>query len=371
MRPNAEPTVWSYSTLSHIEDCPRRWSLERSGTSLSPLAASAVGGSSSASRGRVCHAALQHLLDVHRRHNGPPWGTAAIGQFWKQHLPSGGLLSVVRSAIQDELDELPRFARARTSTALAEAEPSLLRAVSTMLRLCLSSSAGAIEARAEVPLRADLASGVTWIGRIDAALRVDDDVTLVDFKTGSRSDSHFDQLLSYACVYPLAPETKGRGEVRRLMVIYPTPPPLEAPAPIAHELVAARDALVGRIAAARKALLESPPAARVEPERCSRCPVRLACDDYWRARDASANAPQDGVTVELEGVVEAVDRAARTLTLNAAGKRVLAALTGASSALDSAQGARVRVLGDCRRASPESGVEFAVQVSIGGATRVA
>jgi hypothetical protein len=363
------PKVWSYSTLSRVEECPRRWWLERVSGSRAPVAGDRSG-SSSASRGRVCHTALERLLDIYRTRRGPAWGTPEMALFWRQHLSIEGLPGVVRRAIAAEIEDLPRAERLRTSAALSEAEPSLVRAVAAMLRVCLSASTGAFEARAEVPLRAELTSEITWVGRIDAALRVDDDVTLVDFKTGARSESHFDQLLSYACAYPLAPETKGRGEARRLMVIYSTPPPLEAPAPVGHELVAARDALLGRIAAARQALLQAPPPARVEAERCSRCAARLACDDYWRARDPNENAPQDGVTVELEGVIEAVDPAMRTVTLRVRGTRVLAALADAASLLDGSLGARARVTGDCRRASPEADVEFAVQVPIGGATLV-
>ncbi|MBL8684845.1 MAG: PD-(D/E)XK nuclease family protein [Myxococcales bacterium] len=363
------PTVWSYSTLSRVEECPRRWWLERVSAARAPVAG-ARSSSSSASKGRVCHAALERLLDIHRTLRGPAWGTPEMALFWRQHLSTEGLPGVVRRAIAEEIDGLPRPERLRASAALSEAEPSLVRAVAAMLRVCLSASTGVFEARAEVPMRAQLTSEISWVGRIDAALRVNDDVTLVDFKTGARSESHFDQLLSYACAYPLAPETKGRGEPRRLMVIYSTPPPLEVPAPGGHELVAAREALVARIIAARHALLQAPPPARVEAERCSRCAPRLACDEYWRARDPSANAPQDGVAVELEGVVEAVDRAMRTVMLRVSGTRVLAALADSASLLDCSLGARARVAGDCRRASPEADVEFAVQVPIGGATLV-
>ncbi|WP_169508287.1 RecB family exonuclease [Polyangium aurulentum] len=293
------PNVWSFSALRDARECPRRWALRASGRVQE---AHAPGGGGAAPgmglmRGRVCHAVLERMLDAHREHDGPAWGSPALQAFWKRHF-SRGIVGLVREEADRELRRDisrrdPSF-EARLRREVDEAIPSLAASVSALLRLTLSRASESERpiAFAEVPVESEMAPGVRWSGRIDAVVRGGGDVTLIDFKTGTPSPQDLEQLTAYACIFERDVRTRGLGRVRLLVVLYARGGVEEQDAPTGDALDAERTRFAREALDAARRLSASPPEASPAPERCPRCDVRGHCDAYWDARVMWEDLPQ-------------------------------------------------------------------------------
>lgn len=372
------PAVWSFSALRDARECPRRWALRRQAQAPSPRGAptGTPGRWMGAQRGRICHAVLQRMLDTHRVHDGPRWGSPELQRFWKQHFP-GGIIGLVREAGTRELSRVsagadPAALQRRELDALA---PTLTGVVAALLRLALSRTDGPAGATitAEVPVEADLAPGVRWRGCIDAVIVQGADVTLVDFKTGAPSPTDVEQLMAYACMHALDEQTARHGVVRRLAALYADGGVSEREAPTGEGLMAERVRLVEETERVARRLRVVPPEASPSEQWCPRCEVRGGCDDYWIARRGWAAPPSSaGSVVDLEARVAAVLARGRALRLEASGGTVLALLepTLAEFAVALTVGARVRVMG--ARVVPSAEVddapraELAIEVGHGG-----
>lgn len=303
------PTVWSFSALRDARECPRRWALRASGRALDAHTPGGVGATPGTGlvRGRVCHAVLERMLNMHREHAGPPWGNPSLQTFWKRHFPHG-IVGLVREEAARELrwgaGRRDPASEARLRREVDEAVPSLAVSVGALLRLTLSrvSESDHPEAFAEVPVESEMAPGVLWRGRIDAVVRCGGDVTLIDFKTGAPSPQDVEQLTAYACMFMRDERTRGWGIVRRLVVLYARGGVEERDAPTGDSLDAERSRLAREAMDAARRLSASPPEASPAPERCPRCEVRGHCDSYWSARAGWGDLPSRGaprIDVEL------------------------------------------------------------------------
>lgn len=349
----AAPAVWSFSAMLDARECPRRWSLRRRGHS--PLAP--VAGASDASpgfgslRGRVCHAALARMIEAHRAHVGPPWGSPRLQGFWRERFPRG-LTALVREEAQRALMSGATASAAtrasRIGRELDEAIPSLVRIVSTLLRMAMSRAAGpeGCTVHAEVSVNGEVAPGLPWTGRIDAVIRHGASVTLIDFKTGVPSTADLEQLVAYACLFDQDEVTRTWGEVDRLVVLYARGEVEDHLAPRGEALAAARAQLAAETRRVSLRLASSPPEASPAPERCARCDVRGRCDDYWRER-SSWEDPSVGASIDAEGVVSEVLADGRALRVRVGAETLLARLSPnlVDGARGLAAGARVRLVG--------------------------
>ena len=349
------PTVWSFSALRDARECPRRWSLRAEGKALRAAASTASGESPGLGllRGQVCHAVLERMIDTHRAHAGPAWGTPALQGFWRDHFPRG-IVGLVREEALRVLDagrgrgDPSRDSRSRRE--VDEMVPSLAVCVGALLRLTLSraSGSGGAVVHAEVPVEAEIAPGLRWRGRIDAAIRCGDEVTLVDFKTGAPSPSDIEQLVAYACLFERDEATRGRGTVRRLAVLYARGGVEERDAPAGDALSTERSRIEAETREVARRLASWPPEASPAAAWCPRCEVRGRCDDYWSARSAWGDAAESGTSViDVEASVVEVLSEGRAVRVRADAREMLARLDGSLSAVARTLrvGAQVRLVG--------------------------
>ncbi len=349
------PAVWSFSALRDARECPRRWSLRAEGRAL--RAAVSAGSDESPGlgllRGRVCHAALERMLEAHRAHAGPAWGNPSLQGFWRVHFPRG-IVGLVREealrllGTERRRGDPSRDGRLRRD--VDEAVPSLAVSVGSLLRLTLSRATGSGNAAvyAEVPVEAEVAPGQRWRGRIDAVIQCGDEVTLVDFKTGTPSLADMEQLVAYACLFERDEGTRALGAVRRLAVLNTRGGVEERDAPIGEALDAERSRIAAETRDVARRLASSPPEASPAAERCPRCDVRGRCDDYWTARRVWEDEPaRSAYVIDAEAIMEAVLGDGRALRVRV-GAEVLFARPDVSllaTARTLGVGARVRLVG--------------------------
>lgn len=322
------PETWSFSALRDARECPRRWALRQQSGVGRTIAAGGSGGVTGwgAIRGRACHAALEIMLNAYHEHHGPPVGSRELPDFWRRHLPQG-----VRALVHDALDaELARTARAgalrdeliRLRRYAEDQFSTLVQIVLSMIRLTLESFIGLHgdpeaahrppTVESEVSVRATLAEGSLggmWKGWIDVVARVDDQVVLIDFKTGTPTEYDQEQLRVYACIFSRDPSTSHRTRVRRLALFYADGRSVQCAAPTPEELDGIAASLVEQASGAVERLTARPPVANPSPDRCRRCDVRGSCDAYWIARtswepmveSAQTAWDQEVVVVQVRG----------------------------------------------------------------------
>ena len=174
----------------------------------------------------------------------------------------------------------------------------------------------------EMPLRS---TKLRMTGRADLAMISGRDVHIVDYKTGSPSEHHSEQLRAYALIWSRhdIPDAK-RPYATRLTVSYPNAD-VEVDVPTPDELDILETQTVARLADLTTQLAEDPPEARPAEERCRFCPVRHLCDPYWHS--FATNTRDEGFS-DLRGqVVEQSGPRSWRLRL-ASGKNVLLRVAG-------------------------------------------
>lgn len=349
------PLTWSFSALRDARECPLRWSLRQG---MGDDRARAAGGGHAASgiglvRGRVCHAVLQRMLDVHRIYAGPRWGSPELVAFWRRHTPQG-VIGLVREEAARELRRTLGAADVSRETRLRrevdEAVPSLAASIGALLRLTLSRAVGADRPTtfAEVPVDAEIAPGIRWRGRIDAVVVSGGSVTLLDFKTGAPSPHDAEQLAAYACLFERDERTRGWGSVRRLAVLYVRGGVDERDAPTGPALDAERARLARECAEVSRRLEASPPEASPSPEHCPRCDVRGRCDPYWGARQTWGDgAPHVARSIDVELSVIDVLEGERGLVADADGQSWFVRLDASHAEVVRGlrRGSRIRLMG--------------------------
>lgn len=132
----------------------------------------------------------------------------------------------------------------------------------------------------EVELRAiDLG----WRGRADLITLYDNEIEIVDYKTGEPSGAHAEQLRLYALLWHLDAELNPRGRpATRLLLIY-REGAVVVPAPTLDDLRELENASRFRAEWVLSAVRNVPPPAQPSAAVCRRCSVRQLCDAYWTA----------------------------------------------------------------------------------------
>lgn len=135
-------------------------------------------------------------------------------------------------------------------------------------------------------------STIGWTGRADLVNVRSESVEIVDYKTGSRHDSHADQVRIYALLWFRDKDLNPIGRPADRLVVRYANQDVHVTAPSPPELVGLEDGLLIRTQAARAELAKRPPEARPSPENCGGCPVRQLCPEYWRyLKQNPANRP--------------------------------------------------------------------------------
>jgi hypothetical protein len=333
----ATPSMWSYSSLSEAEECPRRWMLsraryptiwEREGYPPRPILAGLIG--------NTTHRALELILGTLQARGcvsvSDPSAVEALRDI-------GGFSRLLADTVTAELETLQGNPRAADQ--LASIRERLLREVPA-IRECLQATVSrtplqppsddqpitgtqpsrgplARGSHPEVKLRAE---GLRLIGRADLITLDDDGCVITDYKTGAPSEQHADQLRLYALLWSRDNAINPGGlPVRRLVVAYATHDEMFDP-PSARDLETLAGTLSKRIAKAEGNLSPPPAPANPAPDVCRNCNVRHLCEDYWvaaRAMSAREASSQAAMFVDCEAVI-ATRNGSRSWLLSVAGE---------------------------------------------------
>lgn len=324
------PTLWSYSSLTEVETCPRRWMLLRAsypeiwakrGFPQVPHL--------SALLGDVVHRVLEVI--VHALTAAGCSSTHSVDAV-DVIRSLGGLSSIIRDAIDRKVNALadnPRLSEERREglrRSLTDQSGIASNRVQVFLsRVTLPAWVGEAQAAVTADLGAPqglagprrrssvevgahpevdvVAEELRLWGRIDLVTFDDESVTITDYKSGQEDASHDDQVRLYALLWDL--DRQSNPECRsatRLVVSYPARD-RTVTAPDPGELRALEATTKARIDQANAEVVAADPRAVPSPDVCPFCQVRQFCQDYWEriAPDPATVSPRDWF--DLEGTV--------------------------------------------------------------------
>ena len=291
------PSWMSYSTLMHIERCPRAWALSNAAypdiwngkgypVSVGPTAV----------EGTVVHDAVDFLVKSFRAGGCDSVADAkAIGVL--RNL--GGLSAVVEERIDHSLQRLGNNPRMRMringlGERLRMQLPSLREQVQAFLsRLELGPSASRASvssadrsmvlgggAHSEVDLQSEV---LGFRGVADVIAIGPQTCEIRDFKSGSRGPHHVEQVQFYAVLWAHDARRNPDGRVADKLTISYRDRDVDVPALMADELAQLYDQIKQRTEDARHAIAVHPPVAKPSREACGNCGVRHLCEEFWTA----------------------------------------------------------------------------------------
>ncbi len=328
-RPSAWPEApaWmSYSTLSYLEACPRRWALstaaypsvwEESGYPRPPQQA--------ALEGTVVHLSLQKITRALVERRCPSLIDESAILALRE---LGGYTAVVVGSLQLALQPYERNPRAapllegihrRLSAKVPEFRARVQRLL-TRIRPAERRAGGlepavnhpGVESRsqlvhgsyAEVEIRA---IELGWRGFADLLTLSSTECEIRDFKTGVPKEEHVFQIRTYALLWARDRALNPTGRLADRLVLSYDESDTDVPAPDEGEIRQLENELRRRTAGAFTNLQDDPPEARPSPQNCEHCHVRHLCEEYWhlharqRATNESANSGFRDVQIGLTG----------------------------------------------------------------------
>ena len=302
-RPSSWPTAlpWmSYSTLSDLETCPRRWALsaaeypnvwEGSGYPRQPQQA--------ALEGTVVHLSLQKIT---RALGGS--GRASLSdenaistlreiggytavvlaslelalQPYKRNPRAGPIIEGMRRRLSARVPELRlRIQRLLTRISLTERQVGELQ--TAVNHPCIESRSMLLQgAYAEVEIRA---AEMGWRGSADLLTLSSTGCEIRDFKTGTPKQEHELQVRTYALLWARDSDLNPSGKLADKLVLSYDDGDTQVPAPDEGEINNLEGELRRRTAEALASLQADPPEARPNPQNCEFCHVRHLCEEYW------------------------------------------------------------------------------------------
>lgn len=190
-------------------------------------------------------------------------------------------------------------------------------------------------------------------GRIDLLVVDDAEVGIIDFKTGSESDDHADQVRLYALLWYLdAPVNPDRRLATDLRVVYPAGEQAVA-APDHAKLQSLEQATASRVQAADLITQAPPPPANPTEENRRYCSVKHFCDAYWSALPPAITAvsPDEWFDFECRMLRQNGSKSWVTETSTEPSAQVLVRTVATDVAFQ--VGRRVRLLGVRRSQDPD------------------
>jgi len=290
------PREMTVTTLTEIEECPRKWSLRTAdypelwdGRGYPPRF------QVNTLAGTVVHLALETITTALVRARCPSVDDAAAPQVLKA---LGGYTKVVHICIDRVLE---RFARNPRASGILEYATRSLRALVSDLRsqtqamLCRVRLPEVVPAQQRTTTsgsRAPLGLGaftevelhafeIGWKGNADLIVISPASCEITDFKTGTKEESHRFQLDVYALLWSLDTALNPEGRLADRLILRYANSDLMLPAPTEGKLRELREELVARRDAAHHAVARIPPEARPHKDACRYCNVRHLCDQYW------------------------------------------------------------------------------------------
>ena len=306
--------MFSFSSLSSIEQCSLQWQLIHS--NYGDLPGFPARPNPAAVEGDIVHHVLDRLFKEMSIAGLPQLGSTQfsavvakvnirgtvdelVNEHEKRisiHPRSGGFR--LRVAPQELVNRIIRFFRSEYPKAntgqlpISIPVPENLSAVPYPrdLSVLLREKGALSEVRIQHPT-------LPFAGILDLVRLSNKDITIVDFKTGAPKASHKDQLLYYAVLW-----WRSTGDApSAIEVRYPG---LAESTNIKQEqLQEAEKSLSKRIEEFRLQLHSFPAPARVG-EHCRYCDVRQFCDDYWLSVLTQSAAKKKVKSNDIEIVIE-------------------------------------------------------------------
>lgn len=346
----APPSAWptapeyiSFSALSELEACPRRWALSAAAypevweNQGYPRALHAA-----ALEGTVAHLALEMITRALAGRDCPSVKDPSAIAILKE---LGGFTEVIRQAIDRTLRwyhgnprAVPAVDRTRRClTARTAALRSRVQGLLSRVRLEARPRTGPAAIRGDnaqhQDLRDELPTGshsevhlvveeLGWKGVADLITLSESACEIRDFKTGAPKEDHHLQLRIYAVLWWLDRARNPSGRLADRLVISYDSGDVEVTAPSVSMLEGLRSELGGRRVAAIQTLDVDPPEARPSATTCAYCGVRHLCDAYWREpfppeghgawfTDVQLELTAQHGTTSWDGVVESCSGLAR------------------------------------------------------------
>lgn len=277
-----EPSLWpaapkrfSFSLLSTLRSCPRKWQLanaifdEWEGLYPRPYAKPAV-------LGQIVHDLLQSLVGWLVKHGSPAFNTSEFAQA----MQSFQLRERIKIDMEKQLALLKKNPRAQRVRTLGFEAIDVQNKVFHLLRSTWSGKSN--------PDKADEATGFEnlaeeWVGHANLPLggyldlvevRPYGDI-ITDYKTGEMSDSYRHQILIYALLW-----WRREGRLPSLLRVVAASGEILELSPTEAELEALESELTAELQLWTD-LLASPASPSVSEETCRYCHVRAHCGAYW------------------------------------------------------------------------------------------
>jgi len=326
------PAYWSYSSLREAGACPRRYALSRArypdlwdgaGYPRVPRVPALLGD--------IVHDALDVIVSALTASG---CGTVRSAEAVAVMRALGGYTAVIEAAAAKRLAGLagnPRVGedlRRRIGRAVQAQVPEARYQVQAYIaRTALGparKAAGAPGAAAGAPGpsaasgRQPLGPGAhaeamlrsaqpRLTGRIDLLRVSETGAAITDYKTGSESPSHRDQLELYALLWDLDQESNPGGlPATSLTAAYPDRD-LTFSAPDDAGLRAIEDKVTVAVKAADAEISSDAPRAVPSPDNCGSCDVRQLCADYWAVAAPGLANLADGTRFDCQGLVSTVN----------------------------------------------------------------
>lgn len=289
------PKVMSYSRLRAIEKCPRSWSLNHSKyENLGRVGSYPSKPNFHTVIGNVIHLAIEKLINKLSESDCKTFTHPRSIEVLKS---LGGFTALVELSLDETLVRLSTNQRSSEVIGYLEEEirgniPQIRQALQSIIQRIdiaensCGSASGIVSnestlkngMNAEVKLNA---KKIHWTGIADLITVSGDDVHIVDFKTGKKSEEHIEQLQIYSFLFARDSNVNPNALIaNKLTVIYKNRN-IRFPAPTPSKLNDIEYDLIARTNKAIKNTQLSPPPAKPNIENCSWCNVRQMCDKYW------------------------------------------------------------------------------------------
>ena len=293
------PLSMSFSTLSTLVSCPRKWGLSSADYPHvwnqrgfpRPIQIAAL-------EGRIVHHGLQRITRA-LVDNGCYSLSEEIAVSTLRDL--GGFTEVVRSSLEWVLR--PYGTNPRVNAVLEAARQRLTERVpdlrsrlqSLLTRIQLSdrrvsdfskSAQHGERSRARLPHGSYpeieiQAVGLDWRGFVDLLTLTDRLCEIREFKTGTPTSDHEFQIRTYAVLWARDGELNPDRRLANRLVLSYALSDLDVSAPTEAEIFQLENELQQQTSEALASLQTDPPEARPSEENCSFCFVRHLCGEFW------------------------------------------------------------------------------------------
>ncbi len=311
------PTEWSsvprwmsYSVLSELEACPRRWA-------LGSAKYANIGGeygyppawNHSVIEGRVVHLSLQRITRA-LVDSGCNSITDAGAVSTLRDL--GGFSKAVRESSKKVLESYEKNPRVEFSfeklkqhllTRIPDLRTQVQRQLSRIRPITRTSSKLKSEfnhkdrkdhsrtqlgygSYPEVEIRS---VEIGWRGFVDLLSLIDTECEIREFKTGVPKEEHEFQIRVYATLWARDRELNPAGKIANRLVLSYNETEIEVPSPSEIEISQLEDELRSRTTEVIRSLESDPPEARPKLTNCKYCQVRHLCGEYWHMHLTQTN----------------------------------------------------------------------------------